>query len=68
MGEVGLPAAGVDDHVQAVLDPADDQIVEHAAVLVGEHGIAQPAGAEAGDVAGTRRSNARAAPSPRTRT
>ena len=42
MREIGLAACGVDHHGKAALDPADDQIVEHATLLVRQHRIAQP--------------------------
>ena len=55
MGEIGLLARGVDDeHQHAVLDgiarARHHQVVENAAILVGELGIALPPGREADDV------------------
>ena len=61
MREIGVAAGGVDDHEQAVRDAADDQIVEHAALLVGQHRVAQPALAEPRDVARHQRLERRAA-------
>ena len=51
MREVGLAAGGVDHHGKAARDAAHDQVVEHAALRVGQHGVAQAAFAEAREVA-----------------
>ncbi len=52
VGEIDLLAAGVDDQEQAVFVQAGDhQVVDDAAGLVGEQGVALAAGFQAGDVA-----------------
>ena len=51
MGEVGGAARGIGDHEQTLGHAAGDQIVEGAAPIVGEYGVAQAALGETRDVA-----------------
>ena len=52
MGDVLVPAAGVDDDEKAVAGVADDQVVEDAAAFVGEDRVASLAELQPLDVAG----------------
>ena len=51
VGEVGGAAPGIGDHEQTLGHAAGDQVVERAAPIVGEYGVAQAALGEARDVA-----------------
>jgi len=52
MSDVGIPAAGVHHDEQATIGSADDQIVENAALIVGEDSVAGMAGLQSLDIAG----------------
>ena len=55
MREVVVLARGVDDQEQMVAGVGHQQVVEDAAAVVGEQGVAHGAGGEAGDVGGNER-------------
>ena len=51
MGDVGVLAGRVGDDEQVVPDIGDDEVVENAPALVGQHGVAHAAGREIADIA-----------------
>ncbi len=55
MGEIGVLAGGVDDQQEVIARAGDHQIVEDAAGIVGELGVALLTGSQARDVAGDQR-------------
>ncbi len=50
MREIGLLAGGVDDDEEMVVEMGDHQVVENAAVVVGEEAVALAAFGEAEDI------------------
>ena len=50
MGDVCVLAGRVDHQIEPVVGPRRDQVVEDAAVIVGELGVAHGHGREAGDI------------------
>ena len=51
VGEVDSATRGIGDHEQTLAHAADDQVVEDAALCVGEHRVAKVARGQPGDIA-----------------
>src|SRR3546814_3305724 len=50
VSDVGILAGGIDDHEEMIVAVGDHQVVENAAILVGEEAVALAAGLQAEDV------------------